>query len=220
MGNFRDIVTNLFGHREQRLVEDRIDNIKEASDIAIKKADMLAQSKSELVKAFDTFNDRIVVELSKAEQNGAKQAITKRFDRYESSFLNDLGEIEKALYDANITMIHTLEDAIDKVPSNDPDLFLYKSRLYDIQGVGFSNHFRGLNFDCDVDNMSFNETCEMLSKAIDDGCLEKKDDRPFVLSEHDFQQTVVTLAKAKEESLLTEEQLEKARRNLFNNHYS
>lgn len=210
--NFKNILSNIFGDREAISREANIASLKEAASLSSEKLRFLNDSKAELIKAFDSFNVKSDSELEKASQIEEKQSIQRRLDRYERNFLRDLkeinGEIEKATAE-NTAAISGLRGILTP---KDADYEMFKA--IDNTHTSQANHFAHLNFDTDVSKMSFDEVCVMLSKAIDQGILNNTDERPVLISDEDYQASIITLAKAHESGQLSEDQLEKGRRGI------
>ena len=161
MAHFKNIISNLFGNREDGLKKDSVELICKATDLSIDRVSVLTNSKNELIKAFDAFNDSHVIDLEKAQQSKepfVEDAIKKRLNRYEESFLSDIDEVETQLVKAEEQLTKDLEIALTAVPSDDMRYDGYAKRLGKGSDVVVkSNHFAGLSFDTNVENLSFTE---------------------------------------------------------------
>ena len=212
MSSFKNIISNIFGTRESQLKSQSEELICKAADLAIDKVNILKSSKEELIKAFDEFNETHIIEIEKAEENVDKQSIQRRLDRYELSFLSDIKNVTSQLSKAIDDQNKDVSIALKVIDDSHENFEKYNSLLGNKIEKSI-NYFENINFDTNVDKLSFDETCKLLSKAIENGILEKSD-RPFVIEENEFHASLLTLAKAKEEGNISEDVIEKGSRRL------
>ena len=200
--NFKTILSNVFGSKEKDVEKSIISQLTESLQLSNAKITFLQSSKDEVIKAFDTVNVQTSNELQKASQDEAKESIQRRFNRYELNFFKELTDINEEL-----------EKAQSEFDINNEKLQSLQSPIIE-KATEEKNYFEGLAFDVDVETLSFNQVCSMLTKAIDMGALDERRDVPEFILENDYLESVMTIATAKEEGLLKGEDLEKAVRNL------
>jgi hypothetical protein len=202
--NFKTILSNVFGSKEKNLQKGLISQLQESIKVSQEKVTFLQSSKDEVIKAFDKVNDETAQVFEKASQDEDKESIQRRFNRYERNFFKELADINQEIQKAESDIIdfqHQLNLIIN--PS------IEKAEV-----VAEKNYFEHLSFDTNVESISFQQVCEMLTKAIDMGALTERRDAPIIVSEEDYIESAMTLATAKEEGLLKGELLEKAIHNL------
>jgi len=213
--NIKNIVHNLFGEKESDIENETLIQLKKAVDVSVDKLRFIDESKQQLITAFDTFNDHSAVELEKACEVEDKQAIQRRIDRHQENFLRESREVVREKVTIKKAIDHNLTTLMNTISPNDCDFMMYKA-LQTGEAIQ-QDYFSDLNFDCDTSQMTFRQITSLLSKAIDLGALDRGDN-DVILSEEQYNNTALTLAKAVESNALSpdDDRLIKATRNLAN----
>lgn len=210
--NFKNIITNIFGKKSEDFRDKKLSQLKEYRNHLSEKITFLNNSKLEIIKAFDSLNDKTVDELEKASQIEEKSSISRRLARYEDNFLREQQELSIELNKATEELMDVEKSIFAELTPNDKDYELYKWKV--MGTIEQKNYFANLNFDVNVNELSFDAICTIISKAIDEGVLDQKDERPYVISENDYYTAVIDLAKAIEAGQLSEDMIEKGRVNV------